>query len=110
MMFTPCWPSAGPTGGDGFAAPAGHWTLTIATTFFATARALPLRLLYVLEVQPDRGLASENRDHHLHLLALGPHLAHRSREVGERSARDPDVVAVLERHLGLRALALRLPE
>src|SRR3954468_22893858 len=23
MMFTPCWPSAGPTGGAGFAAPAG---------------------------------------------------------------------------------------
>ena len=37
MMFTPCWPSAGPTGGDGFACPAGHCSLTIATTFFANS-------------------------------------------------------------------------
>src|SRR5512134_2583655 len=36
MMFTPCWPSAGPTGGAGFAAPAGHCSFTMATTFFAT--------------------------------------------------------------------------
>src|SRR5687767_5540303 len=27
MMFTPCWPSAGPTGGAGLAAPAGIWSL-----------------------------------------------------------------------------------
>ena len=27
MMFTPCWPSAGPTGGDGFACPAGICSL-----------------------------------------------------------------------------------
>jgi hypothetical protein len=27
MMFTPCWPRAGPTGGDGFALPAGSWSL-----------------------------------------------------------------------------------
>jgi hypothetical protein len=35
MMLTPCWPSAGPTGGDGFAAPAGHWSFTTATIFLA---------------------------------------------------------------------------
>ena len=27
MMFTPCWPSAGPTGGLGFAPPAGICSL-----------------------------------------------------------------------------------
>ena len=27
MMLTPCWPSAGPTGGAGFAAPAGICSL-----------------------------------------------------------------------------------
>src|SRR5262249_19453873 len=27
MMFTPCWPSAGPTGGEGFALPAGTCSL-----------------------------------------------------------------------------------
>src|ERR1700674_748024 len=35
MMLTPCWPSAGPTGGDGFALPAVIWSLTIAWTLFA---------------------------------------------------------------------------
>src|SRR6266581_8924827 len=35
MMFTPCGPSAVPTGGAGFAAPAGHWSFTTATTFLA---------------------------------------------------------------------------
>ena len=27
MMFTPCWPSAGPMGGEGFAEPAGTCNL-----------------------------------------------------------------------------------
>ena len=35
MMLTPCWPSAGPTGGAGFAAPAGIWSLIRVRTFFA---------------------------------------------------------------------------
>ena len=35
MMLTPCWPSAGPTGGAGLAAPAGIWSLIIVRTFFA---------------------------------------------------------------------------
>src|SRR5215210_2817148 len=38
MMFTPCWPSAGPTGGAGLAAPAGIWSLIRVSTFFAMAR------------------------------------------------------------------------
>src|SRR5438132_5066700 len=37
MMLTPCWPSAGPTGGDGFAFPAGSWSFTIPVIFFAIA-------------------------------------------------------------------------
>src|ERR671918_223713 len=39
MMLTPCWPSAGPTGGAGFAAPAGICSLIIVRTFFAMRRA-----------------------------------------------------------------------
>jgi hypothetical protein len=35
MMLTPWGPSAVPTGGAGFAAPAGHWSFTIAVIFFA---------------------------------------------------------------------------
>ena len=32
MMLTPCWPSAGPTGGAGVALPAGIWSLIIPIT------------------------------------------------------------------------------
>src|SRR5262249_34348913 len=39
MMLTPCWPSAGPTGGDGFARPAGTWSLMYPVTFFMTRYA-----------------------------------------------------------------------
>jgi hypothetical protein len=35
MMLTPCWPSAGPTGGLGFALPAGICSLMYPVTFFA---------------------------------------------------------------------------
>jgi len=35
MIFTPYWPSAGPTGGAGFALPAGTWSLMNPVTFFA---------------------------------------------------------------------------
>src|SRR5262249_38665853 len=36
-MFTPCWPSAGPTGGAGVACPPGHWSFTFAVTTLAIA-------------------------------------------------------------------------
>src|SRR4029077_11965085 len=35
MMLTPCWPSAGPTGGAGFACPPGICSLIIVKTFLA---------------------------------------------------------------------------
>src|SRR5215213_10624649 len=35
MMLTPCWPSAGPIGGAGFAFPAGTCSLIYAVIFFA---------------------------------------------------------------------------
>ena len=35
MMLTPAEPRAGPTGGAGFAAPAGIWSFTTPVTFFA---------------------------------------------------------------------------
>src|SRR4030095_11507449 len=40
MMVTPCWPSAGPTGGLGFACPAGICSFTYACTFFAISLGL----------------------------------------------------------------------
>src|SRR5207342_234117 len=42
MMLTPCWPNAGPTGGAGFAAPAGICSLIIVRTFLAIAQGLNL--------------------------------------------------------------------
>src|SRR5437016_14384784 len=38
MMFTPCWPSAGPTGGAGLACPAGICNLICPVIFFAIFR------------------------------------------------------------------------
>src|SRR5215467_16059189 len=65
MMLTPCWPSAGPTGGDGFAFPAGICNFTIAWTFFAMSEPFDL---VVLEL--DRRQPPEDRHHHLQLAAL----------------------------------------
>src|SRR5215510_15599051 len=83
MMFTPCWPSAGPTGGDGFALPAGICSFTIAWTFFICwAPSHPLDLV-VLEL--DRRRADENRHDHLHAPALGVDVLHHALEVHERA-------------------------
>src|SRR6185369_5484930 len=57
MMFTPCGPSAVPTGGAGVALPAAIWSFTIAWTFFAICdrpeprRHEPIRGLYLLHLQ-----------------------------------------------------------
>src|SRR4030081_1216738 len=74
MMLTPCWPSAGPTGGEGFAFPAGSWSFTIPVIFFAIfylcgssglSRGLPrLRLLHLHEIELDRGRSAEDADQH----------------------------------------------
>jgi hypothetical protein len=40
MMFTPCWPRAGPTGGAGVALPAGIWSLMYPVIFFAIVNPL----------------------------------------------------------------------
>src|SRR5437879_4740804 len=112
MMFTPCWPSAGPTGGDGFALPAGSCSLTIPVTFFISLssswseRPLPashrLRLLHLHEVQLDRRGAAEDRHQHPHAALVGVHFLDGAVEVRERSVDHPHVVSLLELHLRLR--------
>src|SRR2546425_4749407 len=77
MMLTPCWPSAGPTGGEGFALPAGIWSLTTAWTFFtwkhpSTRHSSESLHLVVLEL--DRGRPAEDRHGDLHPAALGIHV------------------------------------
>src|SRR2546427_12854043 len=65
MMLTPCWPSAGPTGGAGVALPAGMCSFTYPGIFFAMASSRLLQLLDLQEVElPGRG-PSEDGDHHL---------------------------------------------
>src|SRR3712207_4560078 len=110
MMLTPCWPSAGPTGGAGVAAPALIWSLMTAvnrflggmTSFFVTGWNGPVAgsprertsgggrrgpcsdLRDLGEGQLDRRLAAEDGDQHLQLLLLGVDLVDRGRERRER--------------------------
>src|SRR5690606_14329693 len=104
MMFTPCWPSAGPTGGAGFAAPAGTWSLMKPTTFFAM-RLISLELRVV---QLDRGRSAEQAHLYLDLPLVGVDVLHRSAEVRERTLGDLHNLPDPERDLlaGFRLLRL----
>src|SRR5437764_547838 len=97
MMFKPCCPSAGPTGGAGFALPAGHWSLMIAVTFFIgrlAARAT-LCFLDLGEVKLYRCRPSEHRERDLHLLLVLLDVLDLGREVSERSVDDAHRLAGL---------------
>src|SRR5262249_56181851 len=98
MMLTPRCPSAGPTGGLGFAWPAGIWSLISAITFFMPAS----RLLHLDEVELDGGGPAEDADQHAELPLLGLHLLDDAVEVLERPVDDLHLLALLEEHLGLR--------
>src|SRR5262245_25126014 len=102
MMFTPCWPSAGPTGGEGLALPAGICSFTIAWTFFM--RCAPSHPLDLVVLELDRRRAAEDRHDHFHAPALGVDVFHHALEVHERTVDDPHLVATLEDGLGLRLL------
>src|SRR3954470_2070170 len=122
MMLTPCWPSAGPTGGAGLAAPAWIWSLMTAvnrflggmTSFFVTGwsglvvgacrkpasgggRRGPCSDLGDLgERELDRRLPAEDRDEHLQLLLLGVDLVDRRGQCRERPVHDGDRLADLQ--------------
>src|SRR4029077_9529571 len=98
MMFTPRWPSAGPTGGLGFACPAGICSLISATTFFAMSR---LRLFHLNEIELDGRGATEDADQHAQLALVGLHLFDHAVEVLERPVDHLHLLALLEEHLGL---------
>src|SRR3712207_3439717 len=94
MMFTPCWPSAGPTGGAGLAAPPGTWSLMSVRTFFAIWDApRALDLLDLVEADLDRGLAAEDGYKHLQLGSVLVDLGDLAREVGQRTRDDLDGLA-----------------
>src|SRR5262245_20204267 len=124
MMLTPCWPSAGPTGGAGFACPAGHCSFTTATTFFAmlssshecertpkrpprvqlfaSSRLSPSRLLDGDVVEHHGRRAPEYLHHHADLLLVRVHLIDEAREVREGAAHDAHALAFLEHDPRLR--------
>src|SRR5678815_4950182 len=116
MMLTPCCPSAGPTGGAGFALPAGICSFTYALMVFAMIRPSPLQDplegLHLEEIELDRSRAAENAHHHLDLAALEVHLVDLTGEIRERTVDDLDVLADAERHRrdGLRLGGLHLAE
>src|SRR5438105_3489063 len=100
MMLTPCWPSAGPTGGAGFACPPGIWSLMSVRTFLA----MSVQLLHLVEPKFYRHLALEDVHEHLQLLCVGVDVHDLAVEVRERAARHLHRLA--ERELDLRALAV----
>src|SRR3954453_18304887 len=102
MMFTPCWPRAGPTGGAGDAAPPTACSLIVVRTFFAIAWTLDL--LDLVEPDLDRRLAAEDRDEHLEAGGVLVYLRDLPREVRQRARDDLDRLA--DRELGPGAGAL----
>src|SRR5919197_1258591 len=101
MMLTPCWPSAGPTGGAGFAWPPGICSLIRVRTFFA----MSVQLLDLVEGELDGDLALEDVHEHLQLLLVGVDVDDLAVEIGERPGRDLDRLAELELDLCTRPLA-----
>src|SRR5690349_1729736 len=99
MMFTPCWPRAGPTGGDGLALPAVICSFTIAWTFFAMLEPLHLVVLELHGRQPP-----EDGHHDLQLAPLRIQVVDRALEVHERALDHAHLVALLEGRLELRLL------
>src|SRR5713226_5287012 len=140
MIFTPCCPSAGPTGGAGVALPAGICNLTTAMTFFAMPLPLStpsgtvyrvhrvslpapadrgdgedgrdesLDFLDLTEVEFDRGRPAEDAHQHADLLLLHHHLVHHAGKVHEGPRSDPHLGALLEGDAVLRRLIPQLLE
>src|ERR1700716_3737749 len=103
MMFTPCGPSAVPTGGAGVALPAGSSILSTARSFFCPIPT-SVNFLDLQEVELDRRLPAEHVDKHLQLALLGVDLVDLAEEVGEGAVHDADALAQLDLDPDLRLL------
>src|SRR3989344_2111147 len=75
-MFTPWGPSAVPTGGAGFAAPAGSWSLSVVLIGFAIMIVLILKFLHLDRVELDGRLAAGHAHHDLDIALLEIDLLH----------------------------------
>src|SRR5947209_17543877 len=78
MMLTPCWPSAGPTGGAGVALPAGICSFTWPITFFAIF--VRLCLLHLEKVEFNWSGPAEYGHHHFERISVRIYFVHRSEE------------------------------
>src|SRR5579883_2930846 len=104
IMFNPCWPKAGPTGGAGVALPAAICSLICAVTFFplgAGAAILysfnqTLELLHLQEIEFHRRRPSENSDHHLQRVAVEIDVIDHAGEVIERTIDNLDRLVFLK--------------
>src|SRR5579875_3807382 len=87
MMLTPCWPSAGPTGGAGLAAPAWICSLMTAASFFLGGMnvSLLLDLGNLAERELDRRLPAEDGHQYPQLLVDGVYFADGRGQRGERA-------------------------
>src|SRR3954451_23422669 len=102
MMLTPCWPSAGPTGGAGFACPPGICSLMSVRTFLA----MSVELLHLVERELHRNLPLEDVHEDLELLLVGVDVDDLTVEVGERPGGYLHRLAEGELDLGARSLAV----
>src|SRR3989304_220523 len=93
MILTPCCPRAGPTGGEGFACPAGICSFTIPITFLAIWILFSI-LFHLGKIQLHRGGTPKNAHQHPNLPLLGIDRFHQSIEIRERSIHYPDLVAL----------------
>src|ERR1700761_6871532 len=109
MMLTPCWPSAGPTGGAGLAWPPTAWSLIWVRTFLAIAELslFQLDLLDLVEAHFNRRLTTEDGHQDLELLGVLVDLGDLAAEVRQRAGHDLDGLA--DGELGAAAGALGRP-
>src|SRR6516225_1320311 len=126
MMLGPRWPSAGPIGGDGLAAPAGTCNFRNPVTFFAIShsvsgadldgwrpphlprllhlwpkRAWPrgrLKFLHLTKFQFNRRGAAEDRHGHLDARTCLVDFLHNAVERSERTIGHTDLFANLKRY------------
>src|SRR5690348_14568246 len=99
MMFTPCWPSAGPTGGAGFAAPAGICSLIMVRTL----RAI-LDFLHLVVTDLDGSFPSKDGYQDLQLRCVLVDLRDLAREVGQGAG--DHLHGLADRELSTRARPL----
>src|ERR671910_3369014 len=107
-MFTCAWPSAGPTGGAGFACPPVICNFNLRAT--RRPRPLPMKILslelgHLVEGELHGRLAPEDGDEHLQPRLVHVDVGDRTCEIRERSANNLDRLPDLVIHRCLDLLA-----